>query len=243
MLGLYTMNQNNLQLWLLYHPYGQKVLRQLQQHIGLLVGNQTYQHVLQLGLPEVDFLPQHTQNHKHCIAAENAPIVAQWERLPIATESMDLVIVPLVLSQSEQPHAILREVQRVLCGYGQLVVVDINPHSLWRCQQRQFQQITACSHRHAVTPKRLADWLQLLDLQPDLSRFVNYLPLCQQAQQTDKWQWLEAAGNRWWPHAAAMYAVLAIKQTVSLRPINNANKRPERDNEVALNPISIRKPD
>ena len=94
-----------------------------------------------------------------------------------------------------------------------------------------------------MTPRRLADWLQLLDMQPDLSRYINYLPLCQNPQQAQKWQWLEAAGNRWWPQAAAMYAMLAVKQTVSLKPLNQHNKRPERDNEVVLNPISVRKPD
>ena len=131
----------------------------------------------------------------------------------------------------------------MVCGYGQLLVLDLNPYSLWRMRAKRLQAATGCQHEHTMTPRRLADWLQLLDMQPDLSRYINYLPLCQNPQQAQKWQWLEAAGNRWWPQAAAMYAMLAVKQTVSLKPLNQHNKRPERDNEVVLNPISVRKPD
>ena len=235
--------QNQLQDWLLIQAYGQQVLLQIQQQLQHLTGKQHYAQVLQLGLPQVRLLPEAQCAQQHFLGEAHAPIVADFERLPFATESMDLVILPFVLSQHPNAHAVLREAQRVVCGYGQILVLDLNPYSLWRLRGKHLQAATACSHTHTVTPRRLADWLQLLDMQPQVSRYINYLPLCQNKQQAQKWQWLEAAGNRWWPQAAAMYAMLAVKQTVSLKPLNQHNKRPERDNEVVLNPISVRKPD
>ena len=235
--------QNQLQNWLLAQAYGQQVLLQIQQQLQHLTGKQHYAQVLQLGLPQVRLLPEAQCAQQHFLGEAHAPIVADFERLPFATESMDLVILPFVLSQHPNAHAILREAQRVVCGYGQLLVLDLNPYSLWRVQAKRLQAATGCLHEQTMTPRRLADWLQLLDMQPDLSRYINYLPLCQNKQQAQKWQCLEAAGNRWWPQAAAMYAMLAVKQTVSLKPLNQHNKRPERDNEVVLNPISVRKPD
>ena len=237
------MTQIQLQNWLLTHAYGQQVLDQTKQQLKYLTGKQHYSQVLQLGLPEITLLTEGQSEHHHFASETMPPIVADFDRLPFATESMDLVILPFVLSQHPNAHAVLREAQRVVCGYGQLLVLDLNPYSLWRVRAKRLQAATGCQHQQAMTPRRLADWLQLLDMQPDLSRYINYLPLCQNKQQAQKWQWLEAAGNRWWPQAAAMYAMLAVKQTVSLKPLNQHNKRPERDNEVVLNPISVRKPD
>ena len=237
------MMQIQLQNWLLTHAYGQQVLDQTKQQLQYLTGKQHYSQVLQLGLPEITLLTEGQSEHHHFASETMPPIVADFDRLPFATESMDLVILPFVLSQHPNAHAVLREAQRVVCGYGQLLVLDLNPYSLWRVRAKRLQAATGCQHQQAMTPRRLADWLQLLDMQPDLSRYINYLPLCQNKQQAQKWQWLEAAGNRWWPQAAAMYAMLAVKQTVSLKPLNQHNKRPERDNEVVLNPISVRKPD
>ena len=237
------MMQIQLQNWLLTHAYGQQVLNQTKQQLQYLTGKQHYSQVLQLGLPEITLLTEGQSEHHHFASETMPPIIAEFDRLPFATESMDLVILPFVLSQHPNAHAVLREAQRVVCGYGQLLVLDLNPYSLWRVRAKRLQAATGCQHEQAMTPRRLADWLQLLDMQPDLSRYINYLPLCQNRQQAQKWQWLEAAGNRWWPQAAAMYAMLAVKQTVSLKPLNQHNKRPERDNEVVLNPISVRKPD
>ena len=237
------MTQIQLQNWLLTHAYGQQVLDQTKQQLQYLTGKQHYSQVLQLGLPEITLLTEGQSEHHHFASEPMPPIIAEFDRLPFATESMDLVILPFVLSQHPNAHAVLREAQRVVCGYGQLLVLDLNPYSLWRVRAKRLQAATGCQHEQAMTPRRLADWLQLLDMQPDLSRYINYLPLCQNRQQAQKWQWLEAAGNRWWPQAAAMYAMLAVKQTVSLKPLNQHNKRPERDNEVVLNPISVRKPD
>lgn len=237
------MKQRQLSHWLQHHPYGKTVYQQLQQQVGSLLGNQSFGHAVQLGLGELDFLAACKVVHQHIMAPDKAPIVTQLNRLPLPTESMDLVILPLLLSQSDQAHVLLREAQRVLCAYGQLVVVDINPHSLWCCRKKTFSELTGCHYQRAITPKHLADWMQLLDLQPQLSRFINYLPLLEQAKSAPKWQWLEAAGNRWWPHAAAMYAMTAVKQIVFLHPLTEAQKHTEKQQQVVLNPVSIRKPD
>ncbi|AUZ04551.1 MULTISPECIES: class I SAM-dependent methyltransferase [Vitreoscilla] len=236
------MNSNHLQTWLLQHPHGKEILAQVQTQLQQLIGTQHYEHALQLGLPSVDLLPQTGVVHRYIMAEQEAPIVAQFDYLPLPTESMDLVVLPFALSQYENRHAILREVQRVLCGYGQLVIVDLNPHSLWRIQSQQWQRLTACHSHQSVTPKHMADWLKLLDLQPQSSRFIHYGPLFT-GRPSPKWQWLELAGNRWWPHMAAMYAMLAIKQTVYLRPLSeHARHRHLKQTELILNPASSESP-
>jgi ubiquinone/menaquinone biosynthesis C-methylase UbiE len=45
-------------------------------------------------------------------------LYARSHELPIATQSVDLVVLPHVLEFAEEPHAILREVDRVMMPEG-----------------------------------------------------------------------------------------------------------------------------
>ncbi|MDO6462146.1 methyltransferase domain-containing protein [Granulosicoccaceae sp. 1_MG-2023] len=51
--------------------------------------------------------------------------------LPIAGDTMNLVLLPHTLDFCENPHQALREADRVLRADGHLVIVGFNPHSLW----------------------------------------------------------------------------------------------------------------
>ena len=206
-----------------------------------MYAHEHYNRALQLGLPQVTLLPSSQQaKHHYVLAEENAPIVAQFEHLPLPTESMDLVVVPFVLSQHPKRHAILREIQRVLCGYGQLLVLDLNPYSLWRLQAKRLEDLTACQYHHAIAPKHMSDRLGVLGLNTQSSRFIHYGPLLQQAKTYPR---LDLAGNRWWPHGAAMYALQAVKQLVYLQPLHQHHAPVQTQEEnLILNPVSSRKP-
>ena len=135
------MTHIQLQNWLLTHAYGQQVLNQTKQQLQYLTGKQHYSQVLQLGLPEITLLTEGQSEHHHFASETMPPIIAEFDRLPFATESMDLVILPFVLSQHPNAHAVLREAQRVVCGYGQLLVLDLNPYSLWRMRAKRLQGV------------------------------------------------------------------------------------------------------
>ena len=48
-------------------------------------------------------------------------------QLPLASQSMDLVVMPHVLEFSKDPHQILREAERVLMPEGQIIIAGFNP--------------------------------------------------------------------------------------------------------------------
>ena len=87
---------------------------------------------LQLGLPEHDFLRASRIPFK-CHVAPSGPVGlrARFRDLPIASNSVDLLVLPHVLEFSMNPHQILREVQRVLMPEGHAVIACFNPWSLW----------------------------------------------------------------------------------------------------------------
>ena len=57
-------------------------------------------------------------------------------QLPFAANSIDLVVMPHVLEFYDDPHQILREVERILIPEGQIVLTGFNPYSLWGLRRR-----------------------------------------------------------------------------------------------------------
>src|SRR5690606_37876295 len=64
--------------------------------------------------------------------------IAQWHgvgvadaaALPLASQSVELLVLPHVLEYAHDAHAVLREAERVLLPEGRLVIVGFNPRSL-----------------------------------------------------------------------------------------------------------------
>jgi hypothetical protein len=76
-------------------------------------------HALQIGLPGIDFFRENRISHKTCVSLEpGAAVRARAWELPIASNSVDLVVLPHVLEFSAEPHRILREAERVLMPAG-----------------------------------------------------------------------------------------------------------------------------
>ena len=46
-------------------------------------------------------------------------------------------------------------------------------------------------------------------------RFLNYLPSLRSERALRFWRFMEAAGDRWWPHAAAVYALVLSKRVAA----------------------------
>jgi ribonuclease HI len=72
--------------------------------------------------------------HRRWIAPDAAgagAIRADYDALPIATNSVEAVLLPHTLEHATQPHELLREVERVLVGEGNVVICAFNPWGPW----------------------------------------------------------------------------------------------------------------
>ena len=127
-------------------PAGQYVLDWEQLQLDAAVVDIFGYHALQLGLPDIDALRENRMPLRFCAAnrlpefppAADCPKVAvihRYEELPFATHSIDLVVMPHILEFTEDPHQVLREVERVLVPEGHVVITGFNPVSLWGVRQ------------------------------------------------------------------------------------------------------------
>ena len=185
---------------------------------------------LQLGLwGETNSFLRHARTQRTSLIDE-APVeggpsaVGELHRLPVADDSIDCVLLPHTLDFSDRPHAILREVHRVLRSDGYLVVLGFKPGGLWGLRRLIPGAGLPPGCDHLISDRRLRDWLQLLDLRlHGVTRYFFRWPLPgNRGPSSTKW---EQHGQRWWPELAACYMLTAQKRVSTLTPVRPAWRR------------------
>lgn len=206
-------------------PLGQYAIECEQRYVDGVVADVFGFNALQLGLPEYDFLRASRIPFKCRIApAGAAGLRADFRDLPVASNSIDLLLLPHALEFSDHPHQILREVQRVLMPEGHAVIACFNPWSLWG-MRRMLGRIRGRARNvypwrgRFINLPRLKDWLALLELEVAAGRMGCYLPPCRQDKWIQRFRFMEAAGDRWWPIAGGVYFLHAIKRVRGMRVI------------------------
>ena len=113
-------------------PLGEALLQREARVVEEALDGIFGEHCLQLGMwgDNRTFL-RFTRTQRCSLVAETAEgqpsAIADLHRLPIETDSQDAVLLPHTLDYSDRPHAILREVDRVLRSSGHLVVLGFKP--------------------------------------------------------------------------------------------------------------------
>ena len=175
----------------------------------------------QAGLPGIDFLAGNRIPFHFTVAIESgAALAADPLQLPLAGQSVDLVVLPHALEFSIHPHQSLREAQRVLMPEGHAVITCFNPWSLWGLR-RLFTRAHDSYPWSGdfITLPRLKDWLALLELEVDSGRMGCYLPPCAHEKWLQRFRFMEAAGDRWWPIAGGVYFLRVVKRLRGMRVI------------------------
>ncbi|MFM0737069.1 class I SAM-dependent methyltransferase [Paraburkholderia xenovorans] len=140
--------------------------------------------------------------------------------LPFEAQSVDLIVMPHTLEFTSDPHRLLREAERVLMPEGQLIILGFNSLSLWGARQ-SVGKVTGRpfvpSAVDLIAFTRLKDWIKLLGFDLERGRFGCYRPPLGSEQWLSRYQFMEAAGDRWWPIFGATYMIKAIKRVRGMR--------------------------
>lgn len=155
-----------------------------------------------------------------CAADRCASVRAVPEALPFDSKSANLILLPHTLDFAVDPHQVLREVDRVLMPEGHVIILGFNPLSLWGLWRALFV-------RHGIVPwcghflrlMRVKDWLALLDLEPMRGSMLYYRPPIEHARMRERLEFMERAGDRWWPLGAGVYLIVARKRELMLTPV------------------------
>lgn len=160
-------------------------------------------------------------------------IYADMEALPLASDCVDVVVLPHVLEFEPHPHAILREVERVLIPEGHLVIVGFNSLSLWgilRYLPIRRRAVPWCGNFLSLL--RLRDWLALLGFTLEEQYTLFFLPPVNNNRVLQYTLFLEKLGTYLAWNFGAVYVVVAKKHVVPLTPL-----RPKWHRTTAVVPV------
>ncbi|MDR2239149.1 MAG: class I SAM-dependent methyltransferase [Zoogloeaceae bacterium] len=205
---------------------GRYILDWEQSRFDLMVADIFGFNAVQIGLPECDCLRANRMPLRFIYDSDMAPpagAVGDPHHLPLAGNSVDLVVLPHVLEFAADPHQILREVERVLVPEGQVLISGFNPRSLWGVKRRLAGRDGAFPWQgQYFSVRRLKDLLTLLSFETQAGCFGRYLPAVMQEKWLRRWRFLELAGERWWPIAGAVYLLQGVKRQHGLRLLTPA---------------------
>lgn len=142
------------------------------------------------------------------------------EALPVASDTLDALVLYHTLEFSRNPHQVLREAERVLVAEGHIVVLGFNPFSLWGMRKALGLGrggIPWCGR--FVGLSRLRDWLSLLGFQTVSVHQLFRRPPLQRPGALERVGFLERLNRRWLALPGGVYLVVARKKVLTLTPI------------------------
>lgn len=204
---------------------GAYVLALERRHVQRFLPDMFGYHLVQVGMPgKADFGESSRIHHRVMLGTEAGAyvgaVLTEADRLPLASDSIDVIILPHVLEFAANPHRVLREAERALIGEGHLLVLAFNPWSLWGIWRLLLGwRRRAPWNGRFYTVARVRDWLSLLDFDiVGVERFAFCPPLRRAAGRMD---WLEYLGAALWPRLGADAMIVARKRVLPLTPVRH----------------------
>jgi SAM-dependent methyltransferase len=207
-------------------PLGAILLDELKSRLDPVLATTFGYYSIQIGCAlqsELLLEPCRVKYHFNLEATSNGlDVKAHPALLPIATDSVDMVVLMHHLSNTKEPHAILREAYRVLIPEGKLVIIDFNPISFWGLRhffQSWLEQIPWKGHFY--TARRMTDWMKLLGFDKQNHLQVGYMLPIHQAGLIRKLSCLEKGMKSWLPFSSALNVLVYNKNISAMTPIRH----------------------
>lgn len=175
--------------------------------------------LLQLSIQDRPLHGSSAVHHRFALGPRSQAARCDYEALPLDQNSVDVVILHHVLEFSEDPHAILREVARVVRPEGRVVVAVFNPWSILNLQQMITQAFSDNAWRgQNIGGHKLGDWLRLLDFEVNSSDYCWYSPAISSGPALERLLRLEKPLHRFLRPFGASSIVSATKRITTFTP-------------------------
>ena len=208
-------------------PLGKEVAALESACLQRLLGDTFGYYLVQIGVTESfrDAMASSRIRHRILMPCERPSghggreIVALPNRLPLAADSIDALLLPHTLDFSPEPREVLREVERVLIPEGRVIILGFNALSawgLWSLLPRRANQVPWCGRFR--TAYQIEDWLSVLGFDIELREHIMFRPPFRRALGPSCAPF-DTLGRRLWPMLGGVYLVRAVKRVSTLTPL------------------------
>ncbi len=209
------------------YDVGKQLLAAISQVLGGILPNLFGFNALQVGNPasDIDLMAASHIQHRFCmdLRATNVALAGSSEAMPFDEDSLDLVLLMHTLEFANDPHQVLREIDRALIPEGHLVIVGFNPASLYGLRKLSWSRkklVPWCGHFYTVN--RLKDWLSLLGFKVVGCEYCGFLPPIQRPGIQRRLAFMEPLMSRALPFAGGIFVLLAQNKVARVTPIKTS---------------------
>ncbi|MFH1333808.1 MAG: methyltransferase domain-containing protein [Pseudomonadota bacterium] len=196
------------------------------QGMNLLILGSTQQAELLKECPIKDriFVPPQTEE-----SSTERVINTPYNALPVLSDTVDLIVLPHTLEIVEEPHEVLRHVEKALRIGGHLIIIGFNPWSLWGLRQLFSFRRSAPWSNTFYCAWRISDWLRVLNFEVVKLNRTLYRPPINNMKFFRALKFMEFLGRFLFPFFGGSYVLLAEKKRYVLTPLKEQWK------ELAMN--------
>lgn len=146
-------------------------------------------------------------------------VECEYNELPIAAGSVDLVLVPHTLEHIENPRQLLSEACRIVKPEGHIIIMGFNPMSLWGFKKFLTRSKAAPWSGTFFPTSTVKKWLGLADFELVKQEHILFRPPVKRHGLFRKLKFLEWLGRKCYRPFGGVYVLVAKAKTISLTPI------------------------
>lgn len=146
-------------------------------------------------------------------------IESELNTIPVASGSVDLVLLPHTLEYIENPQQLLREACRIVKPEGHIVILGFNPYGLWGLNKWFGKRKTIPWKLNFIAPNKIKQWLLLEEFKLIQQTSFLYRPPINDPKIFEKIQFLEKMGRFIYGPFGSVYLLMAQAKVIPLTPI------------------------
>ncbi|OGT38431.1 MAG: hypothetical protein A3F11_09870 [Gammaproteobacteria bacterium RIFCSPHIGHO2_12_FULL_37_14] len=212
--------------WLTDQFLGRELLQVEQQATANLLTKCLGKHSLTIGVPHQAQLLKATKIPCQSLVSPlvihekvTEYIEADYHDLPIATGSIDLVLLPHCLEFTDKPRKLLSDACRIVKPEGLIVIYGFNPYSLWGMRKMLNKEKIVPWTANFIHQYKIKNWLRLADFALEEDKSIMFLPPTNYEAIHRKLQFIETVGKKCLPSLGGVYVIVARAKVIPLTPI------------------------
>jgi SAM-dependent methyltransferase len=167
-------------------------------------------------------------------------VESSLHELPVASGSIDLVLLPHILEFIDNPRQLLSEACRIIKPEGHIIITGFNPFSLWGLKKFWAKRNTMPWSGHFINASLIKKWLQLADFELMKHDVHLFRPHLNFENAFNKLAFLERIGRMLHSPFGGLYTLVAQAKVTPMTPIKLSWK--QKISDVRLTTIGIPKP-
>jgi SAM-dependent methyltransferase len=178
------------------------------------------EYAIQISFCQIKYLHYAKHRNKYYIdsnySKNNENIVTIYNKIPIKTEQLDLIIFPFIDLHINNLNHILFECYRILKPNGKIIITAINPNSFLSIISKTN------NHKYIISPEIMQKFIIGHGFRIESGNFINYgynFPKKLKLLNSNNYNLI---GNRWFPTNANIYSLCFIKDIIN--PIQDNQK-------------------